>query len=173
MPRGDHDPVAVMEQIFGPEYYIVHFNRQPGVADAAFAANPERFFENIFRLFPVGVQFSESPTKKPSFNVSLMALLDLTDPSGEPLMSREEMDVFLTAFRQGRIHRADQLVSEHHPKLGDIRRPSTADRCALRDDLRLSRHRPEGGATFRTTFRTWRASRSTAATGSSRRSPTR
>ena len=101
MPRGDHDPVTVMEQVFGPEHYIVHFNRQPGVADAAFAANPERFFENIFRLFPVGVQLSEPPRKRPSFNVSLMALLDLTDPSGEPLMSREEMDVFLTAFDRG------------------------------------------------------------------------
>jgi pimeloyl-ACP methyl ester carboxylesterase len=101
MPRGDHDPVAIMEQVFGPEHYIVHFNRQPGVADAAFAANPERFFENIFRRFPVGVQLSESQTEEPSFNVSLMALLDLTDPPGEPLMSREEMDVFLAAFNKG------------------------------------------------------------------------
>ncbi|MBW1814143.1 MAG: alpha/beta hydrolase [Deltaproteobacteria bacterium] len=101
MPRGDHDPVALMEQFFGPEHYIVHFNRQPGVADAAFAANPKHFFNNVFRQSRGADQSLEPSTEEPSFNVSLMALLDLTDPPGKPLMSEEEMDVFVTTFSKG------------------------------------------------------------------------
>jgi pimeloyl-ACP methyl ester carboxylesterase len=101
MPRGDHDPVALMEQFFGPDHYIVHFNRQPGVADAAFAANPRQFFNNVFRKSSRLDQPSESSTEEPSFNVSLMALLDMTDPPGEPLMSDEEMDVFVSTFSKG------------------------------------------------------------------------
>jgi len=101
MPRGDHDPVALWEQFFGPEHYIVHFNRQPGVADAAFAANPRRFFNAVFRKSSRLDRPSEPSTEEPSFNVSLMALLDLTDPPGEPLMSEDEMDVFVSAFSKG------------------------------------------------------------------------
>jgi pimeloyl-ACP methyl ester carboxylesterase len=101
MPRGDHDPVALMEQFFGPDHYIVHFNRQPGVADAAFAANPRQFFNNVFRKSSRLDQPSEPPTEEPSFKVSLMALLDMTDPPGEPLMSDEEMDVFVSTFSKG------------------------------------------------------------------------
>jgi pimeloyl-ACP methyl ester carboxylesterase len=101
MPRGDFDPVAVLEQIFGPDHYIVNFNRQPGVADAAFAANIRRFFNNVFRRVQRAGQASEPSTEEPSFNVSLMAMLDLTDLPGEPLMSEEEMEVFISAFSKG------------------------------------------------------------------------
>jgi pimeloyl-ACP methyl ester carboxylesterase len=100
-PRGDVDPVAMLEQIFGPEHYIVHFNRQPGVADAAFAANPRRFFNNMFRRQIRVKQAVEPSTEPPSFNVSLMDVLDVTDPPREPLMSDEEMDVFVAAFSKG------------------------------------------------------------------------
>ena len=36
-----------------------------------------------------------------NFNVSLLNLLDVTDPPGKPLMSEEEMDVFVDAFSKG------------------------------------------------------------------------
>jgi len=100
-PRGDSDPVAGMERLFGPDHYIVHFNRQPGVADAAFAANPERLFTNIFRRNRPIRTDAEPSTGKPSFNVSLMSALDVTDPPGESLMSDEEMGVFVSAFSKG------------------------------------------------------------------------
>lgn len=100
-PRADSDPVALLEQYFGPEHYIVHFNRQPGVADAAFAANPERFFNNVFRRQRRADQPSGQSRQKPSFSVSLMSLLDLTEPPGEPLMSQEELDVFVDTFSRG------------------------------------------------------------------------
>ena len=100
-PRGKADPIAMLEQIFGPEHYIVHFNRKPGVADAAFAANPRHFFNNIFRNRLWIDQKAGPSTQQPSFNVSLMKMLDVTNPSGEPLMSDEEMDVFVEAFTKG------------------------------------------------------------------------
>jgi pimeloyl-ACP methyl ester carboxylesterase len=101
LPRGDFDPVAMLEMFFGPEHYIVHFNRRPGVADAAFAANPRRFFNNVFRHLQWLDQTSEPSTEEPSFNVSLTELLDLTSPRGKLLMSEEEMNVFVAAFSKG------------------------------------------------------------------------
>lgn len=109
-PRGDFDPVAGMEAIFGPDMYIVHFNRQPGVADAAFASDPRHFFNNIFRhqttigavAEPDGSAGSEdTPTEKPSFGVSLMDMFAMVDPPGESLMSAAEMEVFVAAYGKG------------------------------------------------------------------------
>lgn len=101
-PRGSSDPVAMMEQFFGQDHYIVHFNRQPGVADEAFARDPGRFFNNIFRKGMWGGASTEGSTEEsPSFAVSLMAMVDITDPPGEALMSEEEMDVFVEAFSKG------------------------------------------------------------------------
>lgn len=42
-------PVAFREKMLGSEFYIVHFNRQPGVAAAAFDRNQEQFLRNIYR----------------------------------------------------------------------------------------------------------------------------
>jgi len=100
-PRGDSDPVAMLEAFFGQEHYIVHFNRQPGVADAAFAAKPKQFFNNVFRHRQWESRTSTPSTEEPSFDVSLMSMLDLTDPPGESLMSEEEMTVFIDAFSKG------------------------------------------------------------------------
>lgn len=99
-PRGKADPVGGLEQIFGPDHYIVHFNRQPGVADAAFAANPRRFLNNMFRRIDWAGLMPES-TEGPGYNVSLMEQLNLTDPMGDPLMSDEELDIFVGAFSKG------------------------------------------------------------------------
>jgi len=100
-PRGDFDPVAMLEQLFGPNHYIVHFNRQPGVADEAFAENINRFFNNVFRHLQWEDETIELPTEEATFDVSLMDILDLTEPPGKPLMPEEEMDVFIDAFSKG------------------------------------------------------------------------
>ena len=42
--RAKSDPVAFWEEVLGPNFYIVHFNRQPDVAASSFHANPERFY---------------------------------------------------------------------------------------------------------------------------------
>jgi pimeloyl-ACP methyl ester carboxylesterase len=100
-PRGDTDPIAVYEDRFGPEHYIVHFNRQPGVADAAFSSDPQRFFNNVFRRRRRVERATPPPTRQPSFNVSLMNTFSMTEPRGEPLLSDEELDVFVAAFSKG------------------------------------------------------------------------
>ena len=38
-----------MEEVLGGDYYFVHFNRQPGVADAVFDENPAQFLRNLYR----------------------------------------------------------------------------------------------------------------------------
>jgi pimeloyl-ACP methyl ester carboxylesterase len=100
-PRGSVDPVSRLEEAYGPKHYVVHFNRQPGVADAAFDANPRRFLTNIFRRRSWVGTPAESSTGEPSYDVSLMDALDIADPRGEALMSNEEMDVFVDAFSKG------------------------------------------------------------------------
>ena len=100
-PRGNFEPISALEQFLGPENYIVHFNRQPGVADAAFAAKPKRFFNNIFRQRQWVNQTTPPSTGDPAPVVSLMNILEMLDPPGEPLMSEEEMDVFVSAFIKG------------------------------------------------------------------------
>jgi pimeloyl-ACP methyl ester carboxylesterase len=100
-PRGDFDPVAALEMMFGPDQYIVHFNRQPGVADAALKADTKKFLGNIFRHGEFPTQMAESSDEEPSFNVSLLAALEETEPQGQPLMSEEELAVFVDSFNKG------------------------------------------------------------------------
>src|SRR5690606_29538257 len=41
--RGDLPWIEFLEMILGSDYYLVHFNRQPGVADAVLDENASRF----------------------------------------------------------------------------------------------------------------------------------
>jgi pimeloyl-ACP methyl ester carboxylesterase len=100
-PRGNFDPIPAMERFLGSENYIVHFNRQPGVADAAFAAKPKQFFTNVFRHKQWVGTSQPLPGNRPGPALSLMSMLEREDPPGEPLMSEEEMDVFISAFKKG------------------------------------------------------------------------
>ena len=100
-PRAGADPVAIMEHVYGPDMYIVQFNRQPGVADKIFADNIERFFTNIFRQKQWVGMDAKPRNDMSSFGVSLINLLEDVNPPGEPLMSDEELAVFINAFRKG------------------------------------------------------------------------
>lgn len=97
MQRGPSEWVSFWESQLGPDFYIVHFNRQYGVADKIFANNTKQFLHNMYRtnqwLYPK-VELG------PGMNMINMA----TDPklaagaAGDPIMSDEEMQVFLDAF---------------------------------------------------------------------------
>ncbi len=41
--------IEMMEQFMGPDFYFVHFNRQPGVADAVLDENTIQFLRNLYR----------------------------------------------------------------------------------------------------------------------------
>jgi pimeloyl-ACP methyl ester carboxylesterase len=93
MQRGDAEWVSTWEQMLGGDFYIVHFNRQPGVADAAFAENPRRFLGNLYRTG----QWLE-PQADPQPGMPLINLARSATARGEPLLSDAELDVFVTAF---------------------------------------------------------------------------
>ena len=90
MERGEVPPVAFIESIVGSDSYFVHFNRQPGVADAVFDANTSRFLRNLYR--------KNEPAAEPEPGMPLLNLAHADTPRGEPVMSDEELAVFIDAF---------------------------------------------------------------------------
>jgi pimeloyl-ACP methyl ester carboxylesterase len=88
--RGDQPWVEVMEATFGDDFYFVHFNRQPGVADAVLEANTYRFLRNMFRK-------NQSPSE-PEPGMAMINLARAEAPRGEPIMSDSELAVFVSAF---------------------------------------------------------------------------
>ena len=94
MQRGETPWVDFWEQALGGDFYIVHFNRQPGVADAAFLENTENFLRNLYRTD----QWRHEPVDLgPGMPMISMARAD-TLP-GELMMSEEDLSVFVDSFR--------------------------------------------------------------------------
>jgi pimeloyl-ACP methyl ester carboxylesterase len=90
MERGEVPPVAFIEAIVGSDSYFVHFNRQPGVADAVFDANARQFLRNLYR--------KNEPAAEPEPGMPLINLAHAETPRGEPVMSDGELAVFVDAF---------------------------------------------------------------------------
>lgn len=93
MRRGTREWVGFWEEVLGPDFYIVHFNRQPGVADAAFAENPRRFLGNLYRTKAWLEPMQDMPPGMP-----LIQLARAEHPRGELMMSEAELDVFVRSF---------------------------------------------------------------------------
>ncbi|MDP3893759.1 alpha/beta fold hydrolase [Nocardioides sp.] len=90
MERGEVPPVAFIESIVGSDSYFVHFNRQPGVADAVFDANVRQFLRNLYR--------KNEPVAEPEPGMPLINLAYAETARGEPVMSDGELAVFVEAF---------------------------------------------------------------------------
>lgn len=88
--RGEKPWIEWMEEIFGGDYYFVHFNRQPGVADAVLDENTSRFLRNIYR--------KNVPPAPPQPGMAMINLAQAEAPLGDPVMSDDEMAVFVSAF---------------------------------------------------------------------------
>ncbi len=95
MRRETSEWVGFWEKMLGADFYIVHFNRQPGVADAAFDENPRKFLGNIYRT----KAWLEAPPE-PQPGMPLINLARSDTPHGEPLMAEDELDVFVRAFEK-------------------------------------------------------------------------
>jgi pimeloyl-ACP methyl ester carboxylesterase len=93
LDRGSEPWVDFWEQHLGGDFYIVHFNRQPGVADEAFAANTRQFLGNIYRT-----RQWESPAQPQQPGMPLINLAASDSPTGVALMSEAELSVFVEAF---------------------------------------------------------------------------
>jgi pimeloyl-ACP methyl ester carboxylesterase len=88
--RGATPWIEGMEAVLGPDFYFVHFNRQPGVADAVLDANAARFLRNLFR--------KNVPPQPPRPGMAMIDLARAEVPLGEPVMSDSDLAVFVDAF---------------------------------------------------------------------------
>jgi len=88
--RGEMPWIEFMEAVLGGDSYFVHFNRQPGVADAVFDANPGQFLRNMYR--------KNQPPAEPQPGMALINLARAETPRGEAIMSDSELAVFVAAF---------------------------------------------------------------------------
>ncbi|WP_026211426.1 alpha/beta fold hydrolase [Lewinella cohaerens] len=88
--RGERPWIELMEAIFGGDFYFVHFNRQPGVADAVLAENTSQFLRNLFR--------KNVPPAPPEPGMLMINLARAAKPFGDPIMSERELSVFVSAF---------------------------------------------------------------------------
>lgn len=88
--RGELPWIEFMAAVFGPDFYFVHFNRQPGVADAVLDEHTARFLRNVFR--------KNQPPEPPRPGMAMIELARAATPLGEPVMSDRELAVFVSAF---------------------------------------------------------------------------
>ncbi len=90
--RGETPWIEFMEDMLGADFYFVHFNRQPGVADAILKANTFRFLRNMYR--------KDMPLRVPEPGMVMINLANAETPLGEPVMSDSELAVFVSAFEK-------------------------------------------------------------------------
>ena len=90
--RGDIPWIEFLEAILGSDYYFVHFNRQPGVADAILDENAHRFLRNLYR--------KNVPHQAPEPGMAMINLARAEVALGEPVMSDDELAVFVSAVEK-------------------------------------------------------------------------
>ena len=90
MQRGEKPWIEFMEDIFGPDNYFVHFNRQVGVADAILDENKSQFLGNLFR--------KNVPLTMPEPGMMMINLAKAEKSLGDPIMSESELAVYVSAF---------------------------------------------------------------------------
>lgn len=90
MERGEKPWIEFMEEVFGGDFYFVHFNRQPGVADAILDKNAAQFLRNMYR--------KNAPISPPPPGMMMINIARAATPLGEPIMSGNELGVFVSAF---------------------------------------------------------------------------
>ena len=88
--RGEKPWIEWMEEMFGGDFYFVHFNRQPGVADTILEENTSRFLGNIFR--------KNLPLLPPEPGMLMINLARAEQTLGEPIMSDDELAVYVSSF---------------------------------------------------------------------------
>lgn len=88
--RGERPWVEGMEAVLGADFYFVHLNRQPGVADAVLDAHTARFLRNLHRR--------NEPPRAPEPGMMLIDLALAAEPLGEPVLSDDELAALVAAF---------------------------------------------------------------------------
>ena len=88
-----------MRSRLGNDFYIVNF-QDSDEADRAFAADVPHFFNMLMRRGQVSrEQFDTLPPEKKV--LSLLATMARTESGGTPLLGKQDLDVFVSAFSRG------------------------------------------------------------------------
>lgn len=87
---GETPWIEVMEMYLGGDFYFVHFNRQPGIADAVFDANAARFLRNLYR--------KNEPVAEPQPGMAMINLALAETALGDPVLNDDELAVLVSAF---------------------------------------------------------------------------
>lgn len=90
--RGEKPWIDFMEEFFGDDYYFVHFNKQPGVADTILDDNTARFLKNLYR--------KNTPAQAPGAGMEMINLAEATESLGEPVMSEKDLAVYIAGFNK-------------------------------------------------------------------------
>ena len=95
-PRLPVDPIEVMRQRFGDDFYIVNF-QDSDEADRTFASDPVRFFDVMMRRGQISrKQFEQLPAERKV--LSLLGLMARGAVGGEPLLTESERDYYAGAY---------------------------------------------------------------------------
>lgn len=89
--RGKKPWIEFLDEVFGDDFYFVHFNKHPGVADAVLENHMENFLRNLFR--------KHVPLAPPEPGMLMMNLAKAEKPLGEPIMNDDDLSVFVKAFK--------------------------------------------------------------------------
>ena len=90
--RGDKPWLEMMEAFFGEDFYFVHFNKKPGVAEEIMQNNVENFFQNLFR--------KNVPLLPPEPGMLMINLAKAENPLGESIMNIEDLSVYIKSFKK-------------------------------------------------------------------------
>ncbi|NRQ38866.1 alpha/beta hydrolase [Nonomuraea sp. NN258] len=90
LERGERPWIEFMEATLGGDFYFVHFNRRPGIADAVLDEHTYQFLRNLFR--------KNVPASEPRPGMVMIDLARAGTPLGEPVMSDSELAVFVSSF---------------------------------------------------------------------------
>ena len=94
--RPSVDPIALMREKLGNDFYIVNF-QDSDEADRAFAVDPGHFFTMMMRKGQITRErYDRLPTQRKLVN--LLATMAREKSGGEPLLNKEELEYFANAF---------------------------------------------------------------------------
>jgi len=101
LPRAPADPIVIMRNRFGPDMYIVWFQK-PDEPEAVLGADPEKTMRFFMRR-PAALMAAAA---QPNASGSTFAFKDLLQnwdgvSGGDQLLTEDELRVFADAFRQG------------------------------------------------------------------------
>ncbi len=97
-PRPPADPIAIFRHRYGDTFYIVNF-QDSTEADETFATSTRRFINNLVR----GGQLTRDQFEALPAEVRVISLLSVAtrdEVSGMPLLSGDELEVFVEAFER-------------------------------------------------------------------------